>query len=272
MLEQVVRLLQDHPFARVKFPDEEKMRRFADMVQLQEPAVSDIIGFMDDVLFAVECTDKHIKQNVFYCGYNCDKTINNIFAYGPDGKVFFCAINFPGSWVDGSLAECCLHKLKSKNGLYKICIDQGLFPRGGDVYGLFVGPITKRTARRLHCNVWDYYLWISNIHMLLHQASKWGMRGLQGTIPRCKTHLPSDCEHRLLVLEAIVLIHNFCTEYVGCSQIKTVFDPEYARVKNLVGYDCIAQYYFQLGDYNSEEDGNEEDGNEEEDRKDGDMS
>jgi hypothetical protein len=78
------------------------MRQFVNMVQLQEPTVSVIIGFMNGVLFPVECTDKRIKQNAFYCGYDCDVTVNNVFAYGPDGKVFFCAINFWGSWVDGS--------------------------------------------------------------------------------------------------------------------------------------------------------------------------
>jgi hypothetical protein len=100
--------------------------------------------------------------------------------------------------------------------------------------------------------------------MLLHQASKWGMRGLQGTFPQCKKLLPNDSEQRCLVLEEIVLIHNFCTEHVGYSQIKTVIDPKYAWVENLVGYDQIAQYYFQPGDCNSEEDWDDEDGNENE--------
>jgi hypothetical protein len=90
----------------------------------------------------------------------------------------------------------------------------------------------------------------------------WGMRGFQGTFPQCKMPLPSDSEQYWLVLEAIVLIHNFCMEYVGGSQIKTVFDPKYDWVTNLVGYDQITQYYFQPGDYKSEEDGNEENGNE----------
>jgi hypothetical protein len=200
MLEQVVRLLQDHPFAWVKFSNEEKMRQFADMMQLQEPTVNDIIGFMDNILFAVECTDKHIKKNAFYCGYDCDATVNNVFAYGPDGKVFFCAINFPRSWADGSLTACFLHQIKSRVALYKICIDQG-FPRSGDEYGVLVSPITKRAVRCLHHNIWDYYLWISNIHKLLHQASK-----CPRNLSRYKTHLPSDSEQHCLVLEAIVLI------------------------------------------------------------------
>jgi hypothetical protein len=88
MLKKMVRLLWNHPIAQIKFPNEAKMRVLADMVQLQEPAVDDMIGFMDGVLFPAECTDERIKQNAFYCGYDCDTTVNNVFAHGPDGKVF----------------------------------------------------------------------------------------------------------------------------------------------------------------------------------------
>ena len=89
------------------------------------------------------------------------------------------------------------------------------------------------------------------------------MRGLQGTFPRCKKHLPSNSEQRRLVLETIVLVHNFWTEYVGYSQIKSVFDPEYVNVENLHGYNQISQYYLRPGEYNSEVDksGNRSDDN-----------
>jgi hypothetical protein len=137
MLKKVVRLLRDYLFAWVKFPNEAKMRKFADMMQLQEPAVSDIIGSLDCVLCPVKCTDKRIERNAFHCGYRCDTTVINVFAYGPDGKVFFCAINYPGSWAAGSLTAHFLHHLKPKIGSYKICNDQG-FPRSGDAYGVLV--------------------------------------------------------------------------------------------------------------------------------------
>ena len=119
---------------------------------------------------------------------------------------------------------------------------------------MLVGPVTKRAARRLHRDIRDYYLRISNVHTSLHQASEWGMRGLQGIFPRCKKRLPSHSKTRCRVLEAIILIHNFRTAYVGYNQIRTVFEPEYARIQNLSGYDRIAQYYFRPGDYDSEED------------------
>jgi hypothetical protein len=208
ILKKVVRRLRSHPFAQVKFPDAAKMREFTDMVQEQELLVSDIIGFMDGVSFPAECTDERVKQNAYYCGYDCDTMVNNVFAYGPNGKVFFVAINFPGSWAEGNLTACFLGHLKAKIGDYKICVDQG-FPRSGDAYGTLVGPVTKRAVRCLHRGIRDYLLRISNVHTLLWQAREWGMRGLQGTFPRCKKHLPSNSEQRRLVLETIVLVHNF---------------------------------------------------------------
>jgi hypothetical protein len=95
--------------------------------------------------------------------------VNNVFAYGPDGKVLFTAINFPGSWADGVLTARLLHALKKKIGDYKICVDQG-FPRSGDVHATLVGPVTKRAARCLHRDVQDHLLKISNAHTSLRQA------------------------------------------------------------------------------------------------------
>jgi hypothetical protein len=98
--------------------------------------------------------------------------------------------------------------MKRRIGRFKIFVDQG-FPRGGDACGTFVGPVSKRLVRRLHCDVHNYLLRISNVHTSLQQASEWGMRGMQGTFPRCKKRLLSDDEMRCLVVDAIVLVHNF---------------------------------------------------------------
>ncbi len=97
------------------------------MVQAREPLVDDIIGFMDGVSFLTQCTSERLEQNAFYCGYDCDTMVNNVFAYGPDGKVIFAAVNFPRSWADGSLTTWFLHWMKRRIGNYKICVDQG-FP------------------------------------------------------------------------------------------------------------------------------------------------
>jgi hypothetical protein len=80
---------------------------------------------------------------------------------------------------------------------------------------------------------------ISNIYTSLQQASKWGMRLLQGTFPRYKKRLPGNASKRKKVIQLIVLIRIIWTEHVGLNQIKTVFDPEYECYMNLTGYDRI---------------------------------
>ena len=82
----------------------------------------------------------------------------------------------------------------------------------------------------------------------------------------CKKRLPSDPALCRLVIEAIVLVHNFWTDYVGYSQIQTVFDAEYVRIENLQGYDQIAQYYFCPREFDNEVDGevNDDGGSDEE--------
>ncbi len=79
-----------------EFPGAAKMREFADMVHAREPMVDDIIGFMDGILFSAECTNKCVAQNAMYCGYDCDMMVNNVFAYGPDGKFFLRQSTFQG--------------------------------------------------------------------------------------------------------------------------------------------------------------------------------
>jgi hypothetical protein len=121
---------------------------------------------MDGVFFSTECTSKQVQQNAFYCDYDCNTTVNNVLAYGPDSKVFFAAVNFPGSWTDGSLTAWFLHQMKRGIGRFKICVDQS-FSRGGDASGTFVGPVLKRQLRRLHHDIRNYLLRISNVHTLL---------------------------------------------------------------------------------------------------------
>jgi hypothetical protein len=189
---------------------------------------------MDGVSFLAECTNNHVEQNAMYCGYDCNAMVNNVFAYGPDGKVCFAAINYPRSWADGSLTARFTHHMKSKTRYYKICIDQG-FPQSGEAHGTLVEPITKRAVQCLHCGICNYLLRISNVHTSLRQASEWGMRGLQGTFPCYKKHLPSDPKLCSQVIEAIALVHNFRTDYIRNSQIQTVFLPEYIRIENVQG-------------------------------------
>ena len=98
--------------AAVQFPDAEKMEYFARLIHQREPEVDDVIGFMDGLSLVSECTSDVFEQNAMYNGYHSETMVNNIIAYGPDGKVFLAAINFPGSWHDGSITANILPLIK----------------------------------------------------------------------------------------------------------------------------------------------------------------
>jgi hypothetical protein len=51
-----------------------------------------------------------------------------------------------------------------------------------------------------------------------------------------------------------VRVHNYRTKMVDFNQFNTVFNTEYVRIRNLHGYDRIAQYYFRPGDYHRDDD------------------
>jgi hypothetical protein len=84
--------------------------------------MDNIIGFLDGLSLTSECSSEVIEQNAMYSGYHSDTMVSNIFAYGPDGKVFLCAINF---------------QIRDDIVLYKICVNQG-FPRSGDAAGFLL--------------------------------------------------------------------------------------------------------------------------------------
>ena len=101
---------------------------------------------MDGLSLTSECTSEVFEQNAMYNGYHNDTMVNNIIAYGPDGKVFLCAVNFPGSWHDGSITADILPYIRKMIGSYKMCVNQG-FPRSGDAALILVGPIRHRQAQ-----------------------------------------------------------------------------------------------------------------------------
>jgi hypothetical protein len=89
MLSLVVEKLKKHPLARVKFPNVDRIANFARQIKIHEPEVDDVIGFMDGILLTSECTSEMLEQNSMYNGYHSDTMVNNLIAYGPDGKFFF---------------------------------------------------------------------------------------------------------------------------------------------------------------------------------------
>jgi len=116
-----VEKLKRHPLARVQFPNVDQMASFARQIKIHEPEVDNVIGFMDGLLLTSECTSEILEQNSMYFGYHSNTMVINLIAYGTDGKVFLCAVNFPGSWHDGLITANILPYIRKMIGNYKMC-------------------------------------------------------------------------------------------------------------------------------------------------------
>ena len=242
VMRMVCRSLKRNRIAEIKFPDKDKMSEFARMVEHREPMVKNVIGFVDGVSVPVQCSDEEHLQRAAYCGYSHDTMCNNVFAFSPEGKIIYAAINFPGSWHDSTVSLQLIRLVVSKIGTYALCVDQG-FPRSGDLFDRFVGPLPKRLKRRLTDEARAYLLPLHEKYISLRQASEWGMRALQGTFSRLKSRLTSNLRKREKIILSIVLLYNFRTELVGLNQIATVFNRHYEQYINLDTYDRIHRYF-----------------------------
>ena len=157
VMRRIWRVLKTHPAARVIFPDDNQMRKFAKMIQIRERIVNNVIGFVDGLSLPVQCSDDILLQNTAYNGYSHDTCCTNVFAFSPYGKIMYSAYNYPGSWHDSTVAQDLVNIVISRIGIYALCVDQR-FPRSGDLHGRFDGPMSKKMKRRLSHELAEYLL------------------------------------------------------------------------------------------------------------------
>lgn len=238
----VIEKLMKRKESRVRWPTREEMEVWAAMVQLREPSVETVIGFVDGLFLPCQCSDRAEDQFAFYSGKECTTGVNNVLAFSPFGKCFYALINYPGSWHDSSVAQPLADKAIRDLGIYQLCVDQG-FGRSGELFDKFVGPLSKKAKRSLSPIVRDLIIRRHEVYVSLRQAAEWGMRALQGTFCRLKSRLMSDVDVRHDTILSCILLHNFRTHEVGLNQIATVFNPEYEQFINIEGYDRISNYF-----------------------------
>ena len=105
---------------------------------------------------------------------------HNVFCFSPTSKIIYSAINYPGSFHDSQVSVGLVNMVLDHLGSYKICVDQG-FPRSGDMFHKFVGPVPQRTRDNLAPAMRQTLLKRHSMHVSPRQSSEWGMRALQGT-------------------------------------------------------------------------------------------
>jgi hypothetical protein len=94
MIRRVVDRLRDNPLSRIKLPDEQEKRRYADLVAAREPRVTNVIGFLDGVAIPIKCSFEDNQR--YHSSYHAGTFVNNILLFSPEGTILYAAFNYPG--------------------------------------------------------------------------------------------------------------------------------------------------------------------------------
>ena len=92
MLDQICHTLKRHHAARIKFPCDDELETYAQLIHQREPTVTNVVGFIDGLSIPVECSEDVEEQAKYYNGYHHDTMINNVFAFAPTGKIIHAIV------------------------------------------------------------------------------------------------------------------------------------------------------------------------------------
>jgi DDE superfamily endonuclease len=232
----LVRILRNHPKARVEMPNGIEIASFKAAINVKYPSLTNVWGSMDGLkLFLQQAGRKDGKgdvQNYFYNGWTHDHYVSNLFLFSPDGKIRKYFLNAPGCWHDSTLAN--------SSGMYDD-LDR-IFEAHDEAQVVVDSAFSKDNRPSLvksHQNIMDR---LGNIRehgdrfrdaTSVRQMAEWGMRGLQGSFPRLKDRLLyEERGERKIILHLIVLLYNFRASTVGINQIQSSFMPNLLRSAN----------------------------------------
>ena len=212
----IVSILCNHDEAKVKLPSPQMVQVYKMAINQKHCHLHDFCGVVDELRLCLQQAGDAVIQEKFYGGWKKDHFVGNIFAFAPDGTIFACSLNAPGSWHDSYIAEIggVYRKLEQ---LWNMChgrvVMDSAFPKKD--WNIISG----------HPNPEDGEL-VQQEATSLRQSAEWGMRAFQGSFPRVKDHfIYEEQGERLVYLQFITLLYNFRAQNVGLNQIQSVYMP-----------------------------------------------
>jgi hypothetical protein len=220
------RALLKIPEAKIAWPGEDKMAEWAAMLRVRHPHILYGIGFVDGVHQPLECHGEEEVQNANYNGWFASHFTSNIFTFGVDGTIIYCAVNAPGSWHDAIVAQGLYRRLIDYTPAPYYIISDTAFPSNNALATKIMKPLKQDFGDWPADPLERARLFRFNQQLVSsRQAAQWGMRSLQGSFGRLRMPMPSD-DHcfRQLLLNVVSRMHQVRTRLVGVNQIKTVYE------------------------------------------------
>jgi hypothetical protein len=219
-----IRVLQNalrrHPLARVSSPMVDEVREYQRIVAVVYPRLGEVWGTCDGLNLWFERSISQRIQRVFYNGWLHGHFVSNVFVFAVDGMIRICGLNAPGSMHDSTIAYY--------TGVYEK-LERVFELTGGKVivdsaFKLRNNPYLIRTTQTL-AHMRDGILFQRDA-VKLCQSAEWGVRLFQASFPRLRDRIRyEERGERLETMRIFVYLYNFCTNLVGCNQIRSTFAP-----------------------------------------------
>ncbi len=204
-------ILQEEHYSRIRWPDIAKMEEFSQVLEVAEPALGcKIIGFLDGFRLNIYDFTERNLQNAYWNG-KYHSNIANLVCFTADGCICWYAINMPGSWGDGRLAQKFYQRICDPNKLpepYMLLADQGFAAIKNK---LIITNSDSLTASQKAAAT------------SIRQAVEWGIGSIKKSWARLGMPLRCDTEYNRRLILISLYMHNFKTRFTGVNQIRTVF-------------------------------------------------
>ncbi|RPA77984.1 hypothetical protein BJ508DRAFT_203240 [Ascobolus immersus RN42] len=246
------------PEAAIRWPNQEEMRHYSDLIVRRHGSeLTGAFGMVDGCHLPVACSGSLEVQNAYYNGWCSSHYTSNLFVFAPDGTIIFATINAPGSWHDSAVARNLYCTLISDTPDGFFLIADTAFPASSPTLKGKIKTPPKRNAAAVFQTPEEAFRLVRFFEKLVsaRQAAEWGMHALQGPFGRLKIPMSSnDDEFRGLVLDICCRLHNLRTRCVGVNQIKTVYEEVWKQsgvfkdfadmlFKDIHANDRIRRYY-----------------------------
>ncbi len=220
-IQLLVGILQHHDDAKMRYPTADEVAACKAAVLSRHSALTDVYCFVDGLKLYLEQAGNVVIQNYFYNGWTHDHYVNNVLAFLPNGKIWTCALNAPGSWHDSVIAEM--------GGLYDQfevmweqyhgkCLMDSAFSSSADK------PYVLKSSQDDAFHLGAHAALERTQATSCRQAAEWGMRAYQSSFPRVKDRFIYETNgDRVQMLLFITLLYNYRAANVGLNQIQTVY-------------------------------------------------
>ena len=212
--------------AMVTLPSDDKVKFYKEQIQERHDMLKDVYCVCDGLKLKFEACAGLMEQGMYYNGWQHGHYISNLFVFAIDGRIINAVINVPGSVHDSQVATWGDTYTKLEQVYERtdgVCCVDSAFASMNVPY-LIKSAQDKTKARTATERV------IMDQATSLRQAAEWGMRAIQGSMPRLKDNIHYETKgERKRILKLVPLLYNVRLARVGLNQIANTYVKAWSR-------------------------------------------